>query len=549
MAAAAPAAAPLENFPVHGANPQTALAIQCIASSLRLAHAFPAPVQAEATALADAPRIDDPALADLTALPFVTIDGESSRDLDQALFIEALQDAAPGGPCYAVHYALADASFYAHVGSATFAEALRRGATIYLPGAACRMLPAELSEGVVSLNPGVDRRAVVLQVPLRADGSPAAPATVTRARIRSQAKLSFPSVQQFYDAPAASPLSGKPFSPSLLLLQTVGALLRARAAERHVIDCERMGSHVEVDPVTGSLRSEPVAESRCEKYNAQISILCNTEAAALLGASGDSADGVVQPIFKVCAPPDAVALRRLRHDIDDILHASGAVGSGGAWTWDGAEPLQDYLLRLPSAGAGTGSERLRQAITRQATLVGGAAVYSATAGSHYGVGAAAYTRFTAPMREIVGVWVHKELLEKMAGRGEDPAADRALRQRVIAAAGAAKAAQNAAVKAAYKLFLDQLLEGDVAVGPVEERPWRTGTVMGRKANLVFVTLDEPAGAEVKLYATQEERKGTLQAAHSAAHSALPTGAGVRVRVLSHDVARERWMFEFQRLEE
>jgi ribonuclease R len=421
------------------------------------------------------------------------------------------------------------------------------------------MLPAELSEGVVSLNPGVDRRAVVLQVPLAADGSTAAPARALRARIRSQAKLSFPSVQRFFDAPADSPLAGAPFAPSLALLARVGALLRAQAAARHVVDVERLGTRVAVDAATGALVGEPESGNDCERFNAQISILCNVQAALLLGAAGDSADGVVQPIFKVCAPPDALALRRLRHDIDDMVRDAGVPPAAAAgWRWDGEAPLQEFQHALPGAGAAGGGprrwERLRAAINRQATLASGAATYAAKAAGHYGVGAAAYTRFTAPMREVVGVFVHKELLEALEGRGGDPAADRALRDRVIAAAAAAKAAQSAATKAAYKVFLDGLLAADLARAP-SERPWRTGTVMGRKANLTFLTLDDPLGAEVKLYGGGGGGSGGGGGGGAAAapapphHAQLRTGTGARVRVLAYDESAGRWAFESAALEE
>ena len=71
---------------------------------LDLAHT--ARVEAEARALAAAPGLDDPSLEDLEALPFVTIDYEQSKDLDQALLIE--RTGAGGG--YLVRYALADAA-------------------------------------------------------------------------------------------------------------------------------------------------------------------------------------------------------------------------------------------------------------------------------------------------------------------------------------------------------------------------------------------------------------------------------------------------------
>ncbi len=82
----------------------------------------------EARLLATEPGIDDPALTDLTHLPFVTIDEESSRDLDQALCIQR------AGADFVVWYAIADAAWFVRPGSALFQEALERGATLYLPG-------------------------------------------------------------------------------------------------------------------------------------------------------------------------------------------------------------------------------------------------------------------------------------------------------------------------------------------------------------------------------------------------------------------------------
>ena len=74
------------------------------------------------------PGIDDDNLEDLTALPFVTIDHDDSKDLDQALYI----DRSDNG--YRIFYALADGAYYVRPGSALFDEALRRGASFYLPG-------------------------------------------------------------------------------------------------------------------------------------------------------------------------------------------------------------------------------------------------------------------------------------------------------------------------------------------------------------------------------------------------------------------------------
>ena len=104
---------------------------------------FSTAVMSEVAAFQRASGIDDPTLVDLTALPFVTIDHDDSRDLDQALYI------ARRGAGYAVYYALADGAYYVRPGSALFTEALARGASFYLPEICEPMLPRALSEDLV----------------------------------------------------------------------------------------------------------------------------------------------------------------------------------------------------------------------------------------------------------------------------------------------------------------------------------------------------------------------------------------------------------------
>src|SRR5215212_373325 len=120
-----------------------------------LPQGFPPEVEAEVDGFLAAPGLDDPALADRTALAFVTIDGPGTRDLDQAVHVE---DTGAG---FHLRYAIADASYYVRPGTALFEEALARGASFYLPGASVPMLPRALSEGLISLGPDVVRRALI----------------------------------------------------------------------------------------------------------------------------------------------------------------------------------------------------------------------------------------------------------------------------------------------------------------------------------------------------------------------------------------------------
>src|SRR5262245_54480935 len=114
------------------------MSFESLADAAGLPRDFPPAVEAEVDAYLAAPGLDDPALADRGAIPFVTIDGPGTRDLDQAVHVEA------AGAGFRLRYAIADASYYVRPGTALFDEALRRGASFYLPGMSVPMLPRAL---------------------------------------------------------------------------------------------------------------------------------------------------------------------------------------------------------------------------------------------------------------------------------------------------------------------------------------------------------------------------------------------------------------------
>jgi ribonuclease R len=173
------------------------------------------------------------------------------------------------------------------------------------------------------------------------------------------------------------------------------------------------------------------------------------------------------------------------------------------WRWDpGARSLATWLGGLPTTGP---HARIAAAVHRQALLATGAAAFTDVPGRHHGVGADVYARFTAPMREIVGVFVHKETWERL---GVDAPAgnthDEALREQVVEASNQAKVRQRALDGQANRLVIDQLL-GDDLRRPARERPERAGTVMGIGRDKVHVLLDDPP-IDLKVYlAHQGER--------------------------------------------
>ncbi len=531
---------PLETATESGPPGRARRALLSLLAEQGIRPEHPAEVEAEAAALVAAPGLDDPALEDRTALPLVTIDEPHSKDLDQAVEI------AREGEGYVVRYALADASYYVRPGGALYAEALRRGSSYYLPGVVAPMLPRSLSEGIISLGPRVDRRALLFEVSL--DGAGRVLETrVSRARVHSRAKLSYGGVQRWLDGQGELGCDDPAVAESLRLLEEVGRLRMQLADDRGVTRFRRTEVSLALEGARG-MRFVAFTDPRgdVERFNEQISLLVNAEGARLLARP--SAPGLVQPIYRVHGAPPRQHLQQLQRQIDALVEAGGLAPE--IWRWDlASEGLAAYLARLPRGGP---AARIARAIHRQAVVSSGSARFSADPGPHHGVGAALYARFTAPMREVIGVFLHDELLEQ--GRGAPspvPAGfpdDEALRREVIEASSRARELQRKLDKIANRMVLDQIFSDDLRGG----RPARVGTVMGISRSKVHVQLDEP-GIDVKIYLAHlreqldpRARVSSDRASLLLAGAALRVGDPVRVSVVRRDEERDRWELTLER---
>lgn len=101
---------------------------------------------------------------DLTELPLVTIDGETARDFDDAVYAEK------SGRGYRLIVAIADVSHYVQPGDALDTEAYARGTSVYFPRRVIPMLPEALSNGICSLNPEVERLCMACDMQINAQG-------------------------------------------------------------------------------------------------------------------------------------------------------------------------------------------------------------------------------------------------------------------------------------------------------------------------------------------------------------------------------------------
>ena len=482
-------------------------------------------VMAEVDQMQADPGIDDPDLRDETTRPYVTVDGPKTRDLDQALHVER-----DGGGGFVVRYAIADAAWFVRPDTALFAEALARGATYYLPGISVPMLPRALSEGLVSLNPRVDRRAMVFEMHVDADGE-CTDTQIFRSRIHSHDQLTFGQVQTLLDGGSDHGIDDPAIVASLQALRDVGRLRIARAAARGVVPHRNAEVTIHLDDADG-LDFVVFAQPRneVERYSEQLSLLCNVEGAKKLREAATSPS--VQAIYRTHDAPEPERLEELAQMVDAVA-AAHHLDPRFHWARH-RQSLADFLRGLPAG-------RVTQALARQAIMVNVRSAFSSEPGPHFGIGADVYARFSAPMREVVGVFVHKEMWDRETSRGG--AADEPLRAAVIERANAARELQRELTREANRLVLDRLFAAELD-RPLAERPVREGTVMGLNRRKVYIQLDDPP-VDVKVYATEidpaaEVRDGGARLVGEGLSVTLGDAVAVRLRERS---PQGRWILD------
>jgi len=271
-----------ESVRVQGAPPEVMVrGLDRIREELEIPTEFPAAVLAAADEAAHAPLAGDH--TDRTDRRFVTLDPESSVDLDQAFDIEV------AGDDIILHYAIADVGSFVRPGDALDREAFGRAVTVYLPDERSTLYPTVLSEGAASLLPDVDRPAVVFTVRVASDGTPTLD-SVERSIIRNRAKLA-------YDAVGPSDVPEG--------FDELYRRIRAAEIERGAPRVEFPEQEIERrDDGSFGLVFRPRLES--EEQNASLSLATNM-------AVGDALYEAGTGLFRVMPDVDERRHRRLRH--------------------------------------------------------------------------------------------------------------------------------------------------------------------------------------------------------------------------------------------
>lgn len=320
---------------------------------------------------------------DLTAIPFVTIDGESTRDFDDAIYAEA------NATGWLVRVAVSDVSWYVRPGTALDSWAAERCTSVYLPGKTVPMLPEVLSTGRCSLTPGEDRRVVVMTCQLGLTGE-VSDIQFERAIIRSAARLTYAETASFMESRGAR-FSGE-VELSLAALESVYQLL---AEQRN------LAGKLEFDEPEPRLESTPdgklniVWESRTDAHKLveELMLLANRVAAERLLARYGAAVLRHQP-----APADADwhELRTWALLRDFALPEAPSMRA-----------LADFAASPSDAdGVAAVSHRIRACMQPAKYVMQDDTVD----GGHFSLGFDWYTHFTSPIRRYADLLVHRLLL-------------------------------------------------------------------------------------------------------------------------------------------
>ena len=200
---------------------------------------------------------------DLRNLEIFTIDGDDTKDIDDAISIELMNN---GHYKLGVH--IADVSYYVKEGSPLDNEAMERGTSVYLVDRVIPMLPHELSNGICSLNPNVDRLAISCVMEFDHDGKQL-DYEIFPSVIRSRIQMTYKKVNSILEDNVV-PEGYESYEKSLRLMEELAQILRKMKVKRGYIDFEVDEAKILVDkdckPVNVVLRDRGAGEKLIEDF-------------------------------------------------------------------------------------------------------------------------------------------------------------------------------------------------------------------------------------------------------------------------------------------
>ncbi|HVX65730.1 MAG TPA: VacB/RNase II family 3'-5' exoribonuclease [Bryobacteraceae bacterium] len=394
--------------------------VEIVIRKHHLPHRFPSEVLQQAETFSASIRADEiTGRTDFRGMDVVTIDGETARDFDDAVWVDRL----PNGN-YVLHVHIADVSHYVRPGTPIDAEAQLRGTSVYFPDRAIPMLPLELSTGLCSLNPKVDRLCVSALLEIDHSGDIVSQEFV-RGIMRSVERMTYTNVHLLLEGDPGQRERYAHLEDRFRLMRELALILKRKRVRRGSIDFDLPEALFDFDE-WGQMTSIGRAPRNIAHNIIEEFMLAANEAVAA------HIENSARPsLYRIHEPPDPKRVM----DFEELAVRFGYSLGGGAVPVrrfpmvdrrrDGKKVRRDLVLaeanpaitsrsyqRLVARLEGKPEERILSYLMLRSLKQ---ARYSEENVGHFALAADTYTHFTSPIRRYPDLVVHRVLCALLAG--------------------------------------------------------------------------------------------------------------------------------------
>ncbi len=444
---------------------------------------------------------------DLRDKNFVTIDGVTAQDYDDAIYVES----TPSGG-FKLYVAIADVSHYVKPGDPVDKDAYARGTSTYFPRFVNPMLPEALSNNLCSLVPHKPRLVLVSETHLDAQAC-ATHRAFYEGVICSKARLTYGRVQGLLDGDA----QGEAFIVEpLLRAQQLAQRLAQKRYKEGSLNLEIPESIVRVNELGEPVDVLRSARLFSHKLIEELMLRANVSAAEFLAQKGY---GV---LYRVHEPPKSEELEILQAFLKRL---------GAAKNLD-KNNLQHSLTQALQNCAGMPEERILHILTLRCM---NQAVYSSNNKHHFGLGFEHYTHFTSPIRRYPDLIVHRVLKSALGVEGYSKLADAYLQT----AGTVLSACEQRSVKAERQLvsikkarFMQQFVGQDFEALVSKAAPFGVFVSVRQYDCEGLVPMSELPGYGYEF----DEKSMSLRSPKGAGLGNIRVGDAFKVRLTSVDVA-------------